>query len=576
MSTSPATLARTILDGFDKHYRLFRTISAGAKDRFDRGDWPAVRAAHHERIGMYDKRVEEAVAVLDARFPEAHQERLWPAIKEAYVTMLLEHQQPELAETFFNSVATRVLDRTYYTNAYIFWRPAVATEHIESLRPTWRVYYPAEHGIRGTLQAVVADLHLRSPWEDLHRDLKAVAHRFRELLPHPREVTPSLQVHVLSSLFYRSRSATLIGRLDTGNRVVPFAIPVRKNAKGELYLDALLAGRDQLAPLFSLARAYFMVDMEVPSSFVRFLQTIFPEKPAAELYTALGLAKQGKTLFYRDLFEHLRNSTDRFVVAPGVRGLVMVVFTLPSFPYVFKLIRDRFGPPKDIDRATVEAKYQLVRYHDRVGRMADMLEYSLVALPKSRFDPALLEELYRLVPSQLSERGDQLVISHLYIERRMVPLDVWLQNAQGDEARVRHALDEYGKAIRELAASNIFPGDLLLKNFGVTRAGRVVFYDYDEIAPVTECSFRALPTPSDDDDARASDYFYVDPKDIFPEEFPPFLFSDPKQRELFSSLHGDLFTPRFWLETQARLRAGEEADVVPWAEGLRFAHRHAS
>jgi isocitrate dehydrogenase kinase/phosphatase len=246
----------------------------------------------------------------------------------------------------------------------------------------------------------------------------------------------------------------------------------------------------------------------------------------------------------------------------------MVVFHLPSFPYVFKMIRDKFGPPKDVDRKTVEAKYQLVRYHDRVGRMADMLEYSQVAFPKSRFDPALLAELRQLVPSQLTEMGDQLVLSHMYIERRMVPLDLWLMNA--DDAKLRHGLDEYGKAIRELAASNIFPGDLLLKNFGVTRAGRVVFYDYDEIAPVTECSFRAMPTPSDDDESRSSDWFYVDPKDIFPEEFPPFLFAEQKARDLFMAMHGEVCTPRFWLDAQAKLKAGEEADVVPYAEELRF------
>ncbi len=568
-----AQVARAILDGFDKHYRLFRTVSAAAQDRFDRGDWPAAKAAHHERIGMYDLRVREAVDELARRFPEAAREDLWPELKKAYVGCLLEHQQPELAETFFNSVAARVLERTYYTNAYVFWRPAASTEHIEGLKPTYRVYYPAEHGVRATLRALVSDLQLQSPWEDLERDLRAVVHRMRELLPAPREVTPSLQVHVLSSLFFRSRSATLIGRLNTGTEVIPFAIPVRKNSKGELYLDALLAGRAQLATLFSLARAYFMVDMEVPSAFVRFLKGLLPDKPAAELYTALGLHKQGKTLFYRDLFEHLRHSTDRFVIAPGVKGMVMVVFTLPSFPYVFKLIRDRFAPPKDVDRATVQAQYQLVRYHDRVGRMADTLEYSDVALPRSRFDPVLLEELQRLCPSLLTEDGDSLVISHLYIERRMVPLDVWL--TQVDEGKRRHALDEYGRAIRELAGANIFPGDLLLKNFGVTRAGRVVFYDYDEIAPVTDCNFRAMPQArGDDEDLAGEPWFHVGPKDIFPEEFPPFLFPDGHAREVFLSLHGDLFTPAFWHRAQERLRRGEEDEVVPYPEPRRFAHAH--
>ncbi len=567
-------IARAILDGFDKHYRLFRTASAAAKDRFDRGDWAGVKTAHHERIGMYDVRVREAVAVLAQRFPEPGRDDHWPEIKKAYVTLLLEHPQPELAETFYNSVATRVLARTYYTNDHLFWRPAVSTEHIEGLTPTYRVYYPAERGIRGTLRAVVTDLQLVSPWEDLARDLKAVAHWLRELLPAPREVTPSLQVHVLSSLFYRSRSATLIGRLDTGTLKLPFAIPIRKNSKGELYLDGVLAGREQMGTLFSLARAYFMVDMEVPSAFVQFLKTIFPEKPSAELYTALGLHKQGKTLFYRDLFDHLRHSTDRFVIAPGVRGMVMVVFTLPSFPYVFKVIRDHFAPPKDVDRATVMAQYQLVRYHDRVGRMADTLEYSEVAFPKGRIDPVLLEELRRSVPSLLTETDSQVVIDHLYIERRMVPLDVWLEHA--DDVKLRRALDEYGCAIRELAGANIFPGDLLLKNFGVTRAGRVVFYDYDEIAPVTDCHFRSLPTAHDDDESMSREpWFYVDPKDIFPEEFPPFLFSNAKSRDLFLSMHGDLCTPGFWLRKQEQLRRGDEDEVVPYPVERRFMHDHA-
>jgi isocitrate dehydrogenase kinase/phosphatase len=573
--TLASQVARAILDGFDKHYRLFRTLSASAREHFDRGDWKALRAAYQERIGSYDLRVREAVEVLQRHYPEATREDLWPELKRAYVGYLIEHQQPELAETFFNSVAARVLARTYYTNAYVFWRPAVSTEHIDGLNPTYRVYYPAERGIRATLRSLLGDLQLRSPWEDLERDLHALVHQIRELLPKPREVRPSLQVHVLSSLFFRSRSATLIGRLNTGTVVIPFAIPLRKNSKGELYVDTLLAGRDQLLTLFSLARAYFMVDMEVPSAFVRFLSSLLADKPAAELYTSLGLAKQGKTLFYRDLFEHLHHSTDRFIIAPGVKGMVMVVFTLPSFPYVFKLIRDRFAPPKDVDRATVKAQYQLVRYHDRVGRMADTLEYSDVALPRSRFDPALLEELQRLCPSLLSEDGDTLVISHLYIERRMVPLDVWLTQAGGDEAKLRHGLDEYGRAIRELAGANIFPGDLLLKNFGITRTGRVVFYDYDEIAPVTDCHFRAVPKArSDDDELSAEPWFHVGPKDIFPEEFPPFLFPDPRSRAVFQALHGDLFTAGFWQRTQERLRRGEEDEVVPYPEARRFPHAH--
>lgn len=572
MSPEPQSIARLILAGFDKHYRLFRALSAGAKERFERNDWAAVRQASRDRIGMYDARVREAVQVLQ-QVPHSTDEALWPAIKQAYVGLLLEHQQPECAETFFNSVAARVLDRTYYNNAHIFWRPAVSTEHIESLKETYRVYYPLERGLRATLKAIFMDLQLISPWEDLERDLHALLHEVRAMLPKPREVTASPQVHVLSSLFYRNRSAYLIGRLDTGTVELPFAIPIRKNSRGEQYLDALLAGSEQMASLFSLARAYFMVDMEVPSAFVAFLKTIFPSKPAAELYVAVGLQKQGKTLFYRDLFEHLRHSTDRFVIAPGVKGMVMVVFTLPSFPYVFKVIRDRFEPPKDVDRTKVMEQYQLVKHHDRVGRLADTLEYSDVALPRSRFDPSVLAELEKHCASQLETDGDKLVLKHVYIERRMVPLDVFLSGA--DEAKFEHGLREFGQAIRELAGANIFPGDLLLKNFGVTRSGRVVFYDYDELALVTDCVFRRMPEPRDDDDLmRSEPWFFVGSMDVFPEELPTFLFSTDKAKALFMRMHGDLATPEFWQQKQEQLRGGVEDDVLPYAEERRFHHSH--
>src|SRR5205814_3755889 len=140
-------------------------------------------------------------------------------------------------------------------------------------------------------------------------------------------------------------------------------------------------------------------DMEVPAASVSFLRWLMPKKPRAELYMAVGLAKQGKTLFYRDLHYHLKHSTDRFSVAPGIKGMVMLVFTLPSYPYVFKVIRDWFEPPKDADRKLVEERYHYVKHLDRVGRLADTLEFSHVGFPLARIDPALLAEIERLAPS---------------------------------------------------------------------------------------------------------------------------------------------------------------------------------
>jgi isocitrate dehydrogenase kinase/phosphatase len=572
--TLPADVARTILDGFDKHYRLFREAAVRAQALFEQAAWPAMRALARERIQMYDLRVEEAVRALLDRYPEAEvDESLWPAIKLAYIGLLHDHRQPECAETFYNSVACGVLHRRHYHNEFIFWRPAVATEHLEGEHPTYRGYYPLQQGLRSTLRAIAGSFHLKNRWEDPERDLRNIIRALRAQFPRPARAQPDLQIQVLDSLFFRNKGAYVVGRLINGHREVPFAVPILQNAHGELYLDALLMGEDQLLVLFSFARAYFFVDMEVPAAYVSFLRWLMPKKPRAEIYMAVGLAKQGKTLFYRDLHYHLRHSTDKFVVAPGIEGMVMLVFTLPSFPYVFKLIRDRFAPPKEIDRQGVKDKYLMVKLHDRVGRMADTLEYSLVALPLERFDPALLEALKRECGSIIELDGGDLVLGHVYIERRMQPLNLYVEQLKqdGDEARLRTALREYGNAIKELAGAGIFPGDMLLKNFGVTRHERVVFYDYDEIQPMGEVNFRRIPpAKSYEEELQAEPYWTVGANDVFPEQFERFLVGDPRLREIFYADHGDLLDPAFWAGKQERLRSGAQEDVFPYPEEARF------
>jgi isocitrate dehydrogenase kinase/phosphatase len=567
-------VARAILAGFDRHYRLFREAARIAKRHFEAADWSAMRDLARERIQMYDKRVHEAVETVRAAYPQAERdESLWPAIKLAYIGLLHEHRQPECAETFYNSVACQVLHRRYYRNEFIFWRPAVATEHLEGDELTYRCYYPSEKGLRGALRAIVADFGLANPFEDLRRDIRSVLQALRSHFPRPMRVYPSLQVQVLGSLFFRNKAAYVIGKIVNGHREYPFAVPILQNERRELYFDALLLEPDQLQLLFSFARAYFLVDMEVPAAYVSFLRQLMPKKPRAEMYMSVGLQKQGKTLFYRDLHYHLKHSSDDFIVAPGIKGMVMLVFTLPSFPYVFKVIRDHFAPPKEMDRQTVKDKYQLVKYHDRVGRMADTLEYSLVALPLARFAPELVEELKTHAPSSIEFEGDQIVIKHMYIERRMVPLNLYVEQAvhDGDEAGLRQALDEYGKAIKELAGANVFPGDMLLKNFGVTRHNRVVFYDYDEIAYMTECNFRRIPPPTSyEDEMAAEPYWSVGPNDVFPEQFERFLVANPHAREVFMQLHGDLTDPVFWTDKQARIRAGVQDDVFSYPESCRF------
>lgn len=573
----PLEMARAILGGFDRHYRLFRQAAQQAKTLYECAAWAEMRALAVQRMLMYDQRVEEAVDALLERFPgEARDEAFWPAVKQAYISLLHEHRQPECAETFYNSVACQVLHRRHYRNEFIFWRPAVATEHLEGEQPTYRCYYPLRDGLRRTLRAIARSFELKNRWEDPNRDLRNVVHALRRQFPRPARPQPDLQIQVVSSLFFRNKAAYVVGRLVNAHEELPFAVPILQNERGELYLDALLVGEDALLILFSFARAYFFVDMEVPAACISFLRWLMPRKPRAELYMAVGLAKQGKTLFYRDLHYHLTHSTDRFGVAPGIKGLVMLVFTLPSFPYVFKVIRDRFAPPKDIDRQAVMDKYLMVKLHDRVGRMADTLEYSRVALPLERFEPALVRELERECASQLEFDAGEIVIGHLYIERRMQPLNLHLEKCKraGNEADLRAALREYGNAIKELAAAGIFPGDMLLKNFGVTRHDRVVFYDYDEIQPISEVRFLAIPpVRTYEDELAAEPWWHIGEGDVFPEQFDRFLVSDPRAREIFYEYHRDLLDPAFWRAKQARVAAGVLEDVFPYPEEMRFTRR---
>jgi isocitrate dehydrogenase kinase/phosphatase len=402
----------------------------------------------------------------------------------------------------------------------------------------------------------------------------------------------NFQIQVLSSLFYRNKGAYVVGKVINGFQELPFALPILHAPSGKLVIDALLDGEDELLILFSFARAYFMVDMEIPSAYVQFLRSLMPRKPRAEFYNALGLAKQGKTLFYRDFLHHLRHSTDRFRIAPGIKGMVMLVFDLPSFPFVFKVIKDFYPSQKDTSREQIRGKYLLVKQHDRVGRMADTLEFSEVAFPFDRFEPELVAELQKFAPSQLeiSDRdGDgqtELILKHLYIERRMIPLNIYLQEAfdvlrpgigapdgalRRAQAQIEHAVVEYGNAIKDLVAANIFPGDMLWKNFGITRHGKVVFYDYDEIEYITDCNFRRVPAPRNEEDEMSGEIWYsVGPKDVFPETFGPFLLGNPRVREVFMQHHADLLDVAFWQSHQARIRQGHVHDVFPYEPSRRF------
>ncbi|MFJ9993687.1 bifunctional isocitrate dehydrogenase kinase/phosphatase [Pseudomonas putida] len=559
-----AAIARMILDGFDNYREHFRRITLGARERFEQAQWQAIQQAAAARINLYEEKVAEVNGWLREGFDASLllDVEQWPLVKSAYIRLIDPRLDDELAETWYNSLFCSLFSHDLISDGCMFihtTRPAMRGHERAAQTRT----YHLRDGLAGLLRAILADHAFEMPYGDLDVDLARLEEQLRECLPDWVCKDPALAVELFSSVLYRNKGAYLVGRLYTRDEQWPLVIPLLHREGHGIEADALITDEAEVSIIFSFTRSYFMVDVPVPAEFVNFLKRILPGKHVAELYTSIGFYKHGKSEFYRALINHLASTDDRFVMAPGVRGMVMSVFTLPGFNTVFKIIKDRFSPSKTVDRATVIEKYRLVKSVDRVGRMADTQEFADFRFPVAKFEPDCLAELLEVAPSTVVVEGDSVLIRHCWTERRMTPLNLYLE--QASEAQVLEALEDYGLAIKQLAAANIFPGDMLLKNFGVTRHGRVVFYDYDEISYLTEVNFRHIPPPRYPEDEMSGEPWYsIGPHDVFPEEFPPFLFADIGQRRLFSRLHGELYDAGYWQRLQAAIREGKVIDVFPY------------
>jgi isocitrate dehydrogenase kinase/phosphatase len=560
--------AAAVREAYGQLRDRFDAVTRHARDRFEARDWAGLLADSVERLGLYRRATNHALTSLDSALGDRTRDHsLWRGLKLAYMDLVATRGDRILAETFFNSVTRRVFTTVGVDPEIEFvdldFEPAVPEEIA--------VHETLVHAEARTLvAALLRRFAFRAPWEDFERDVQAIAAEIEDTVGLRSDAAP-LVVDFVPALFFRNQGAYLVGRLRADGRPRPLLLALLHRPEGIL-VDAALMTENDAALVFSYTRSYFLVEVDHPAALVAFLRTLMPSKRSHELWTSLGFNKHGKTQLYRDLLRHLAESEDAFVPARGQRGMVMAVFTLPSFDVVFKVIRDRIERPKETTRELVEQKYQLVFNRDRAGRLVDAQEFEHLQFERARFAPEVLEELLGTASSVVSLSGERVAIRHLYTERRLTPLDVYLREAEPLAAE--RAVLDYGRALRDLAATNIFPGDLLLKNFGVTRQGRVVFYDYDELALVTDCAFRELPSARDDADELASEpWFYVGENDIFPEEFLPFIGLQGRLRDVFLEAHGELLSPRFWLDMQQRLRAGQLQEIFPYPPSRRLPHR---
>jgi isocitrate dehydrogenase kinase/phosphatase len=566
MSTAESA-AGLLAAAFAAYRADFARITARAPERFARRDWRGMQEDARERLGLYSQTLGAAVTELEHALGARLRERpLWSRMKEAFVACVAGRGDFELAETYFSSASRRVFATVGVDPAIEFVAPEPGTLLRVPGEPVYETF-PANGDGEEVVARVLGARALEAPWHDLAGDARRVARALERRLGRRLDDPAIEAIQVVRPLFLRNKAAYLVGRVLVGAEIVPLVVALT-NPEGEIVVDAALVESDHVSQVFSFTRSYFHVDVAQPYETVRFLKSILPAKPVAELYIALGYDKHGKTELYRDLLRHFAFCDEPFVVAPGDEGMVMDVFTLPSLDVVFKVIKDRFGPTKTISREMVREKYRLVFLHDRAGRLIDVQEFEHLEFERERFSPRLLARLLATAGSSVAERDGRIAIRHLYAERRIEPLNLYLAAAPRPQALV--AVVEFGHALRDLAASNIFPGDLLPKNFGVTRHGRVVFYDYDELAPLVDCRFRELPAEADEPGPGEEPSFYVGPHDVFPEEFERFLGLKGELRAAFLDAHGELLKPRFWLEMQERIRAGEYPDFYPYPAECRL------
>ncbi|MCE7053804.1 bifunctional isocitrate dehydrogenase kinase/phosphatase [Algoriphagus sp. AGSA1] len=561
-------VANKIHTGFITYMELFNTYTRLAPKYFSQKAWHATHINSRQRLRLYKDLLyplaEECVKLLG---DHAGNPTSWKAIKSEYQLLISGRPDMELAETFFNSVIRKSYPKLAVDEELMFVMEGFDSCRVRETDKLLRTY-PSFLGLEKNIRQILDDYDFGAPFMDKEQDIKFLVSSVKKVILTRYRVGPDTKTQLLKPVFYRNKAAYLIGRTFLGHKWMPFIIPVLHGEKG-IFVDTLIFDPNLMSSMFSFTRSYFMVEAEIPSQVVSFLNSVIPHKKIHELYNAIGFNKHGKTLFYRDFLYHLDTSTDQFEVAAGIKGMVMTVFTLPSLNIVFKLIKDHFEPPKTMTRQEVREKYKLVSLHDRVGRMADTHEFEYFKIPMDRISPDLMTELRRTTNSLLKKTDKYLIIKHLYTERRMEPLNIFLEHCSTEEGM--RATEDYGRAILQLAQANIFPGDMMTKNFGLTRQKRVIFYDYDEIEFLTDMNFRIKPKAETYEQIYASEPWYpIAKNDVFPEDFRRWMIGRKDLKEHFLEYHKALFDPSYWQRIQQRILEGELIHAFPYPDEIRF------
>ncbi len=573
--------AEMAIEGYKRYLEDFLLITRRAREKFETRDWRGRNRDAYYRLDLYEKHLEIAAQELEELLGDvARLEPAWARIKAEFERRIADRDDAELFETFFNSITRKILGTVGLNRAVEFFHLGDPYHSPDGDAGLYRTYRLNSDTAR-VCADILREREFTVPFERLERDAELIAHEMDlRLWPFHRRDAP-IVIDVIHQPFFRNKVAYIIGRIRAGARTLPLVIPLL-NGKLGIAADAVLLDEGEASIVFSFAYSYFHVETDRYRELIAFLQTILPQKPRAELFNSIGFNHHGKTIYYRDLHHYVHVAKERFIIAPGKEGAVMIAFTMPHYTYVLKVIKDYpcflrtpVNTSKSMTRQSVRHQYAFVIHHDRVGRMVDTQEFENLRFKTSRFSADLLEEFRVAARGSVSVGDEYVIVRHLYVQRRVIPLPMFFQS-ETDPESIRRVLIDFGYFLKDLAASGIFPSDLFnIWNYGVTSHGRVVLYDYDDILPLDRVRFRTKPVPTADYEEMLAeeDWVVATPDDFFIDEMDLYSGIPEPLKGVFKAYPGDLYTLEFWNSIKRRHARGEIIDITAYDRSKRFRNK---
>ncbi|MEO0911763.1 MAG: isocitrate dehydrogenase kinase/phosphatase AceK regulatory subunit [Pseudomonadota bacterium] len=540
MTGGPESVAEVVLAAFDAYHARFALIPELAKRAFEARDWAGAVALSQERLAIFSISLEELGRVIG---PVPRDVAFWAEVGAAVDRLVADRYEADLARAYFAALRRGVIGGAWAAEWFDHPRVESAADFVARFRP----------GAEMTAECVAEILQLPeidAPFADLVSDAAAVAARIRETLPGALGA-----VEIVRAGFYRNRGAYIVGALEVAGVRHPLALALLHRPEG-LIVDAVILKGSTMSHLFSSTLANFHVDVPQYHALVDFLHRLMPGRPHGQHYSTIGYNHVGKIAVYRQIMGEMAGAV--FDHAPGPRGSVALGFTAPDLPFVLKLIRDR---PTDQykwgafeGRAAVLAKYGIVHEYNRSGSMLDNIMYTDIALPAALFAEGFLAELLVEAGESVRREGADLVFAHLIVQRKLVPMPIFLEQCSAEDAEV--AVIRLGQCIRNNAAMNVFNRDLDLRNYGVSSLRFVYLFEYDAVEPLTEVDvFTNAGREEGEEDVP--DWFFESGPVFLPEELETHLRLPGRGlRRLFREAHGELLTKGWWDRMKGWLAEG--------------------